>query len=307
MEETLQLVSVCVITYNSVNTVLETLDSVYAQTYPKLELIISDDCSSDETVNVCQKWVDKHKERFENTKLLVRGENGGVAKNLNTAIMVAGGDWVKTIAGDDLLMPGCIQDNMDYVRCHDSQEVFFSKIRYFREEGGRRVVTDYVKPDHVTLGFFSLTAEQQYNLLMSSSHYIPGPSFFQKRSFAQENPFPELYPFCEDWPHWLHLAERGVPLRLLDRETVLYRQNGSLSHSRSKEFINVHFHYSMMAFFYAERYPVLCIRDNNEARRQRKMFLLGEIAIVVFRNQKNLFSRSVLFVLRKVLGVNQIL
>jgi alpha-1,3-rhamnosyltransferase len=48
------LVSIVIITYNSAKYVLETLESVKAQTYEKIELVISDDCSTDDTVEVCR-------------------------------------------------------------------------------------------------------------------------------------------------------------------------------------------------------------------------------------------------------------
>ena len=52
------LVSVPVITYNSAKFVLETLESIKAQTYQNIELVISDDCSTDNTVQICRDWVD---------------------------------------------------------------------------------------------------------------------------------------------------------------------------------------------------------------------------------------------------------
>lgn len=48
------LVSIVVITYNSSEYVLETLESAKAQTYTNIELIVSDDCSTDETVSICK-------------------------------------------------------------------------------------------------------------------------------------------------------------------------------------------------------------------------------------------------------------
>ena len=105
MEGKFALVSVCVVTYNSEKTIRETLDSILAQTYPRLELIVSDDRSTDQTVRICQDWLEENRERFQNTELIVRDQNGGVARNLNTAIQAAAGEWVKPIAGDDLLMP----------------------------------------------------------------------------------------------------------------------------------------------------------------------------------------------------------
>ncbi|MDR0890977.1 MAG: glycosyltransferase [Endomicrobium sp.] len=50
------LVSVCVITYNSSKYVLETLESIKTQTYQNIELIVSDDCSTDDTVEVCENY-----------------------------------------------------------------------------------------------------------------------------------------------------------------------------------------------------------------------------------------------------------
>ena len=49
----MDLISVVVVTYNSSKTVVETLDSIYNQTYHNLELIVTDDCSTDNTVKLC--------------------------------------------------------------------------------------------------------------------------------------------------------------------------------------------------------------------------------------------------------------
>ena len=69
-KQNIPLVSVSVITYNSSKTVLETLESVKTQTYPNIELIISDDCSPDNTVEVCREWIEQNKERFVRIEIL---------------------------------------------------------------------------------------------------------------------------------------------------------------------------------------------------------------------------------------------
>ena len=59
------LVSIIVLTYNSSLTILETLESLKKQSYPNIELIISDDASKDETVKICQTWVQANSYKFK--------------------------------------------------------------------------------------------------------------------------------------------------------------------------------------------------------------------------------------------------
>ena len=115
-QATKPLVSVIVITYNSSNYVLETLESAKAQTYKNIELIISDDGSTDTTVGICKNWINQNKERFVAVKCITTGNNTGIAPNCNRGLKEAKGEWLKFIAGDDILMDSCIERNMDFVQ-----------------------------------------------------------------------------------------------------------------------------------------------------------------------------------------------
>lgn len=299
------LVSVCVITYNSAGTVVETLDSVYAQTYPDLELIISDDCSKDNTVELCREWIEGHKERFVHVNLVVSEKNGGPGKNNNRAFSCAKGDWIKPLAGDDRLFPNCISDNVEFVSSHPDAIVVFSKARIFKTVDGRSVVTDEYLTDNVIKQYCTLSAEEQYKKLLYFN-FVPGVTFFINREFVQANPFPEVYPYLEDWPYWLRLTQKGVRLNYFEKDTVLYRVGNSLRSSDSRTFVYPRFFDSLKAFFYAERYPALMELDPSEAHRLRKEFLLGEIAVVLLKNKRNLFSRSILMFFKLLLGVRKL-
>ena len=72
MQEGNPLVSIIVITYNSSKYVLETLESAKAQTYQNIELIVTDDCSNDNTVEICRKWIEENKERFQERSWYLR-------------------------------------------------------------------------------------------------------------------------------------------------------------------------------------------------------------------------------------------
>ena len=122
------LVSIIVITYNSAKYVVETLESAKAQTYRDIELIISDDCSSDDTVEICKNWMTDNLERFVRTELITFDHNTGISSNCNRGLTAAKGEWVKFIAGDDVLLDKCIGLNINYVKKHSEIEVLHSDV-----------------------------------------------------------------------------------------------------------------------------------------------------------------------------------
>ena len=80
------LISIVVITYNNSNYIEETLESIKSQTYNNIELIVSDDCSTDKTVEITEEWIDKNRDRFANVKLITTPVNTGISKNCNRGL-----------------------------------------------------------------------------------------------------------------------------------------------------------------------------------------------------------------------------
>ena len=157
-DNTILLVSVRVVTYNSSKTVLETLDSIKAQTYPNIELIISDDSSKDNTVEICREWLDKNGSRFARTELLTVPVNTGVSANINRSERACRAEWCKGIAGDDMLMPNCIADCMDYVAEHPDTIYLVGRMEGF---GRSQEEVDEYMNRCFDYSFIDLTAEEQ--------------------------------------------------------------------------------------------------------------------------------------------------
>ena len=120
------LVSIPIVTYNSATYIIETLESVKNQTYQNIELIVSDDCSTDDTVAKCREWIEINKERFGRAEVLTAERNTGVSTNLNRAEAACKGEWVKFLDGDDLLLPTCVEDYIEYVSAHPEIIYLFS-------------------------------------------------------------------------------------------------------------------------------------------------------------------------------------
>lgn len=260
MDNKQPLVSVTVITFNSSKTVVETLESIYNQTYPNLELIVSDDCSTDNTVDICRDWIEAHKDRFVRTELLTVEKNTGVSANCNRAESACRGEWVKGIAGDDILLPNCVADYMGYVKnnpkaiCVFGKVVFIGSSNHDHSEYGN--LFDY--------SFFSLSPEEQLHKLVFERNCIPAATLFcnlklLKRIGVEKND--ERIPSLEDWPKWIRRLQSGVKFDFLDKEVVGYRINSGISNSKH---MSLRYFRSMVQFDLLYRYPVWIQTDEKE-------------------------------------------
>lgn len=227
------LVSISVITYNSSLYVLDTLESIRNQTYPALELVISDDCSTDNTVELCQKWIDQHRNRFVNIKTVVSQKNRGISANYNQGMDNCTGEYIKEIAGDDMLLPNCIEDYVNFVEENPSAFFCFGRAKI---EGNSEEKINFFK-EAFDYSFFQMPLEKQYEQLAVFSNPIPSSVFFysKKRMFELGIRNDERIPFMEDWPKWINILKRGEKLWFLDKEVSRYRiSDQQLSTSGSK-------------------------------------------------------------------------
>lgn len=229
------LVSVCVITYNSAETVAETLDSIKNQTYSPVELIVSDDNSQDKTMEIVTNWANENKDRFENVEIISSDINTGVTKNVNRACRKARGVYVKDFAGDDILLPNYLENCIDYFEKHREVDVLFTKSESFADWNQKKKINR-----HENLEYFELTAAEQFSWVKYKGlPILSTPScIYTKRILENLNYFDERIPMWEDGPMYFKLAENNVKLYLLDYIGVRYRiRKDSISHQISSSHI----------------------------------------------------------------------
>ena len=95
-------VSVCIPVYNGERFLGRTLDSVFAQTFGDFEVVVSDNCSTDGTVALVERYDDPR------LRLVRNPENIGAIRNWNQVRAQARGDYVKLLPADDVLAPDCL-------------------------------------------------------------------------------------------------------------------------------------------------------------------------------------------------------
>ncbi|MDS3859213.1 glycosyltransferase family A protein [Thermosynechococcaceae cyanobacterium BACA0444] len=98
--DTLPLVSVIIPAYNAARFVQETLESVLGQTYQNLEVLVVDDGSNDNTVNIIEQLAQQ-----DSRIILIQQENAGVAAARNAGILQAKGEFIAPVDADDIWYP----------------------------------------------------------------------------------------------------------------------------------------------------------------------------------------------------------
>lgn len=123
----LPLVSVAMAAYNAGPVLTATLESVLAQTYPRLEVIVVDDGSTDGTAAIL--------EEFRGRVTVIRQENGGIAKARNTGMARAQGELVAWMDQDDLCRPERIALQVAAMQAHPEAVLCSSDFTAFDARG----------------------------------------------------------------------------------------------------------------------------------------------------------------------------
>ena len=222
------LVSVIVLTYNSSDYVVETLNSIKSQSYEYIELIISDDASHDITLDVCNKWIEDNKERFKYVQVISTPQNTGTAGNLNRAIAASNGEWIKSIGGDDILMPNAISDYVNFVKSHPDAKQVVAKVELFGDSKPQQIDFEITKK----ICGDNMTAKKQLPII-TKRFFGDGPSYFVNAETLKEvGLYDERFPLQEDYPLFIRMIKNGRKMFFLDIYTIKYRvRDDSVSHS----------------------------------------------------------------------------
>ncbi|MBT0015941.1 glycosyltransferase family 2 protein [Vibrio alginolyticus] len=130
MEHQSELVSIIMPTYNSTDTVVESIQSVLSQTYKNWELIIVDDRSTDNTWQVIQTYADK----YDNIRVYQNKENLGAGASRNFAIEKAKGRFIAFLDSDDLWTEDKLSEQIAFMLENDYPLTYTHYSRFTSEE-----------------------------------------------------------------------------------------------------------------------------------------------------------------------------
>lgn len=231
-----EVVSVVLTVYNSSLTVLDTLDSIFRQNYENIELIITDDASIDNSVEIIEQWLTVYEERFSKVLRCYSLVNNGVTISTNKGVMSASGEWVALIAADDILLPNYLNDNISFARKHKKYKIIQSKEIIIDASGA---FVDVLSVEHWKMEKFAqFMSKQQFNALLLEDIKLSPTIFVNKETFDSLGGCDIRIRNIEDYPLKLLFTRNGFLIGYLDRFTVMYRVHDSLSHV-SNQLVNI--------------------------------------------------------------------
>jgi glycosyltransferase involved in cell wall biosynthesis len=208
------LVSVLVATYNQVAFVAEMVESVLAQSYPNVEIVVSDDGSTDGTAAALRELTAGH----ANVRLLLNEQNAGISGNCNRLLRAARGDYLAWLAGDDLMMPGKLERQVEALQRHPAAVSCFHDAEVFDSDGA-------------TIGLFSEFAngtpgvrEGGVELLFDPTYkMLPSTMMFRADAWPRHG-FDENLRYANDWLFTIEVFVNG-PCVAIDEPLARYRRH----------------------------------------------------------------------------------
>lgn len=197
------LVSVILPVYNASAYIRRTVESVYAQTYPRWEIVaVVDPGTSDDSEEILQELA-----RADQRLRLFRGNGFGVAPTRNLSIQQARGRYLSFLDADDLWMPAKLERQISWMR---EREADFSATQFRRiDQSGMRIGRLIEIPRRI-----SRDRLLKQNFLCCSSVMID-------RSRVKDVSFEPIG--CEDYALWMRLLQRGHEGFGIPEDLVRYR------------------------------------------------------------------------------------
>jgi glycosyltransferase involved in cell wall biosynthesis len=218
------LVTVICVCYNHARFVTEALDSVVNQTYPKIELIVIDDGSTDGSGKVIKQWMVKNSE----ATLILNGKNLGYCKTFNKAWKISKGEFMIDLSADDVLMPQRIVEGVRILeQAGNDYGVTFSDGQYVDEQGNPiRVHSDKFPHESVPKG-------DVYKEVIKRYFICPPTLMFRKSVLDSLHGYDETLAF-EDFDFWIR-ASRDY--KFIYSPDVLVTKREVLSSMSAKQFV----------------------------------------------------------------------
>lgn len=214
------LFTIIMATYNSMDLIRETIDSILLQSLSDWELLITDDCSSDDTV----KLLNQISAKDNRVKLLTNQINSGAAVSRNNSLKYATGEFIAFLDSDDLWLPDKLEKQLSFM----GSDVDFSFTAYELVDEKGKSLNQTVDTNQSSITF-------NYEDMLKKKATLGCSTVMLRRSAFNDISMP-LLRTGQDYATWLKLLKTGKAAYLLNEVLTRYRiMPNSISRNKYKK------------------------------------------------------------------------
>lgn len=175
------MISIVVPLYNKERFILNTIESILAQTNSDWECVVVDDGSTDRSAEIVQSVKD-HRIHY------IKKKNGGVSSARNYGVEYSNGEYVLYLDADDIILPDCIEHFNNVMSLFENYDIYTANF-YIERDGHKRLFVEKTNEGEVQDGM---------ELLFKHKMYMRPGAYVIKRDKAKEIPFDETLSRYED-------------------------------------------------------------------------------------------------------------
>lgn len=215
-----ELVSIITPCYNSSKYISQAISSVIAQTYENWEMLISDDCSTDNSREIVEEF---HK-KDPRIKLLRMEKNSGAGPARNNSIKEAKGRYIAFLDSDDLWKPDKLKNQIAFMNANNYQFVSCQ--------------TEVIDGENKLIGFSKRRKRVSYNSTMIVNYIGTSSVVYDTKEIGKFYMKPIRH--SQDWVLWLDILKSTKYAYCLNEPLSIYRSTSTSLSSKKSNYIKYH-------------------------------------------------------------------
>jgi glycosyltransferase involved in cell wall biosynthesis len=193
-------ISVVVPVLNKVDFVRKTLDSIFSQNYPNLEVLVEDGGSADGTLEIIREY----QERFSGIMKLKSGPDRGQLEAINQGMARASGKILAYLNADDIYLPGALAAVAEVWTLYPETLWTAGRGRVI-DIDGKEIAKGVILYKNLLLNF------NRYGYLLLTNYLMQPSVFISRRAYETFGPFSGTNDFVTEYELWLKLGRRQMP------------------------------------------------------------------------------------------------
>lgn len=192
-----RLVSICIPTFNGGKFIRETLESIKAQTYKNIEVIVTDDCSKDDTLDICRE--------YDFVKIFPNEERQGLVANWNVAVSRSSGEYIKLIGQDDVLAPRSIEKQVKALEANPNATISIGDTNVINQDSKVIMSRSLSKKDFCMDGRrFALKSLWYRNIYCE-----PANALYRRSAAEKVGQYSTDFIYVPDWDYVIEISLLG--------------------------------------------------------------------------------------------------